>query len=90
MSERSGSNGGLRDDPHRAADEALGARIGELLRSAGIVAVGDVRSGAEPWELGRLVRAFARVGDPRIRAEIISLLEAIGLLQSENQTLPRP
>ena len=90
MSERSGSNGGLRDDPHRAADEALGARIGELLRSAGIVAAGDARPSDESRELGRLLRAFVGVGDPRIRAEIISLLEAIGLLQSENHTLPRP
>jgi hypothetical protein len=90
MSERGRDNGGLGDDPDRGADEALGAKISELLRSEGIFSASENRPRDEPRELGRLARAFVGVEDPRIRTEIISLLEAISLFRSGNHTLPGP
>jgi hypothetical protein len=89
MSERGGENGGLGDDPDRGADEALGVKISQLLSTAGILSASENRPDDEAWDLGRLVRAFVGVEDPRIRTEIISLLEAISLYRSGNHTLPR-
>jgi hypothetical protein len=71
------------------ADEDLGQQIRDVLIAADMISAGEVEAAAEPSELGRLVRAFVRVDDPRIRSEIISLLEAIGLFQSEGHPLPR-
>ena len=90
MSESESGNGGAtaNGDPNRSANEAVGERIRDLLIGAGFTA-GIDRPADEPWELGRLLRAYVRVGDPRIRAEIISLLEAIGLFQSAGRSLPR-
>jgi len=90
MAERTKDNGGLGTDPNRGANEALGAKISQVLRSAGILSESDSRPEDEPWEIGRLVRAFVGIEDPRIRSEIISLVEAIGLFRSGNHTLPRP
>jgi hypothetical protein len=90
MSQGGNSGGGLRDDPARDANEALGAKISLLLRAASMLPIPDERPADQSRELGRLVRAFLGVEDPRIRTEIISLLEAISLLQSENHTPPGP
>ena len=86
MADRELGNGGAtaNGDPNRSANEALGEKIRELLDGAGIARPAD-----EPRELGRLLRAYVCVGDPHIRAEIISLLEAIGLFQSTGRSLPR-
>ena len=76
MSEDSVGAGGRGSSPGTAGDPSI-AQIGDgvqrLLSTAGLAPPPD--SGAL---LARMVGAFVRIKDPRVRAEVVALVEAIG------------
>jgi hypothetical protein len=73
----------------RRAIEAVGHRLRDILIDAGFMPASEPRPPEEPWELGRLLRAFVRVDDAGVRTEVIALVEALGLLRSESDPLGR-
>ena len=76
-------------DGTRRSDEIVDRKIREVLIAAGVVPASGLRATGEPSELGRLVLAFLRIEHPDIRADVISLLESIGTLQSGARPAPR-
>ena len=73
----------------RHAIEAAGRRLRDILIDAGFLSASEPRPPEEPWELGRLLRAFVRLHDAGVRGEVIALVEALGLMRSESDPLGR-
>ena len=68
------------DTPPRAITEQTAHKIGEqildILKPARLAPA--ARPAGAPADLGRLVHAFLRIEDPRIRSEFVALIEAVG------------
>jgi hypothetical protein len=56
--------------------QKVGQHVLDALRSAGSIAPAQGRDFA-PVDIGRLVFAYANIEDPRIRRELVSLIEVI-------------
>lgn len=57
--------------------QKIGQQIQVILMAAGFTTASTQYRDVAPADLGRLVCAFARIEDPRVRAECLSLIEAI-------------
>lgn len=74
--------GGLGGKPTSEITDQIVQKIGEqiqvILMAAGFTTASTQYRGVSPADLGRLICAFARIEDPRVRTECLSLIEAIG------------
>jgi hypothetical protein len=75
MSEESGMSAG-----GPGVDQAVvrvGEKVLDLMSAAGLLPDPSDKPAATPFDIGRMLRAFVQIHDPRIRSEFVSLIEAL-------------
>jgi hypothetical protein len=77
----SDETGGLGGKPNSEITDQVVQKIGQqilgMLAAAGFTTTSAQYRCVTPADLGRLVCAFTRIEDPRVRTECLSLIEAI-------------
>jgi hypothetical protein len=84
MSDDTGAPGGGAA-PQATGDQTahkIGEQILDMLRSSRVLPVPTGRMAATPSEIGRIMQAFLKIEDARVRSEFVSLIEAVGVTQT--------
>ena len=75
MSDETGTPAGASDSDQVISE--VGAKVWDLFSKTGLLPKAGDAPAATPIEIGQMLHAFVHIRDPRVRGELVSLIEAL-------------